>query len=114
MLVRFTAESMSGESFGGIVYLILQAILLAMAVSIGFVLQWCIPSLNIGHAILVATLSSIACGYLLVESVRTRHIGLLKEYLDEQADEDEDDEWPDVRSVWSPVSKRHRRRSKKK
>lgn len=102
-----------------IVYLIAQVILLTVAVCVGFVLHWCVPGLDIGMAILISMLSSIACAYLFVKAMKARDIGLLEEFFREQAegdvdDEDEGDSSPDVRLTLAPSSKRRRSRSKKK
>ena len=94
-------------------YLIFQVILLTVAVAVGSGLCWCIPDLSIGHGILIGMVSSIACGYFLVQIVRVKRMEMLEGYLDEQTDEDEDDESAEADINMLPLTKR-RRRSRKR
>jgi hypothetical protein len=99
-----------------IVYLIVQTILLAVAVGIAFVLHGCIPGLDIGMALLVSTLSSIACAYLMTRAFHERHMGLLEDLIKSQADGDvdDDDDTPsaEMHLAVGPSSKKRRRPSK--
>jgi hypothetical protein len=75
---------------------VVETILLAMGVGIGFVLHWTIPDLGISVAILVGAISAIASGHLLVSLIQ------LPPWLSpysadlESSDDDEDDDFEDI------------------
>jgi len=96
-----------------IVYLVLQTILLAVGVGVGFALHWCVPGLTVDMGVLVGMLSAFASAYFLAKMMRAKYIDTIGEqFLANQ--EDEDDSLPDMRLVLSPASKKRQQRSKKK
>ncbi len=99
-----------------IVYLIVQAALLAVAVGVAFILHGCVPGLDIGMALLVSTLSSIACAHLMVKALKMREIEIFEDFLRRQAEGDsnkDDDELSSrTRLPFAPSTKKRRRASK--
>jgi hypothetical protein len=92
--------------------LLLQLLLLAVAAVIGFVLHWCFPAMNIGTGILIGMLSSIASAYFLAQLMRIASESGVD--LFDEADENDEDEQPEICFALPPIAKpRRRRRSKK-
>jgi hypothetical protein len=94
-----------------IFYLVLQALLLTVGVSIGLAVHWCVPGLTIDTGVLVGVLSTIACAYFLVQLIRAKDVGMLEELLADQEDDDQDEEPPELSVTVPPQTKRRRRQS---
>jgi hypothetical protein len=97
-----------------IVYLILQAILLAVGVGIGLLLHWCVPSLTTDMAVLVGVLSAITSAYFIGLMMRAKYVDIIEEFLAERDDYDVEDEEPPELTIAVPSQgKRQGRKSKR-
>jgi hypothetical protein len=73
-----------------ILFLIIEALLLALSLGIGYALRWLIPSLDLGMATLIGLVSSITTFYLI--SKINRETKDEPVYVIDDEEEDEDDE----------------------
>jgi hypothetical protein len=95
-------------------YVVVQTLLLAVAVAIGFLLKWLIPDLSIGIGILVGMLSTVASAYLFVQLLRLSHQMPQGEWnLDDQDEEEEDDVAPELHVTLPSLGRGRRRRRKR-
>ncbi len=77
-----------------LLYAVVQALLLGIAVGIGFLLHWLIPGVNIGIGILVGLISTIASAYLFVQTMKLSH--RVDEFVAYEQNDEEDDDYDDA------------------
>jgi hypothetical protein len=90
-----------------VVFLVVEALLLAVAAAIGLGLNWCNPEIEIGMGILIGVVSSTVAAYTLVRI-------LTMEWHYEIDDEDQDDLSAEATVDLAPPASRRRPRSKKR
>ena len=98
-----------------LLYAVVQAVLLGIAVGIGFLLHWIVPDVNIGMGILVGLISTIASAYLFSQMMKSRLS--LDEYIafdQNEEDDDADDALPELHFVTKERPARRKRPSKRR
>lgn len=98
-----------------IVYAVLDLLILCVAVGIGFLLHWMIPSIDVGTGILAGTASTIASGYFFVQLANMAAVS--EPVFEKEADDEEevDDEEEELSYVpLAAFRPRHKRRRKKR
>lgn len=95
------------------VYGVCQALLVGLAVAVGFLLHWLIPAIDLQTAVLVGVASTIASVYVFIQFLKSAPI--LVESSDETEDADEEEEDSSTLHVaLRPLGSRRQRRKKRK
>jgi hypothetical protein len=97
-----------------LLYVVVQVLLLAVSVGIGFILQWFIPDLGIGTGILIGLVSTVASAHCLVQLIRFASAHAMEEIEPTDLDDDEDEAMPVLHVALPPLMKRRRRHSKRR
>ena len=97
-----------------VAFVVIQSLLLAVSVGIGFLLHWLIPGLEIGPGIVAGVIATIATTYFLCHvvgmTIKSKFVELSRESdeNDDEEDEEEEDIEKDEEEVDVPAPRKRR------